>query len=151
MKRLWGALGLVLALSVFMPRVAAAQQQDPKVRRNGATLGQNYPNPFNPETRIPFSVGDDAPTCSNTSRQYRVTLKIYNVIAGYVATPVLQGGSNGVAGGQPLENLSITCGQYVAYWDGKVQATGREAASGMYLYRLEVDGVPLVGKMVNMK
>ena len=28
---------------------------------------------------------------------------------------------------------------------------GREAASGMYLYRLEVDGVPLVGKMVNMK
>ena len=151
MKRLWGALGLVLALSVFMPGVAAAQQQDPKVRRNGATLGQNYPNPFNPETRIPFSVGEDAPTCSNSSRQYRVTLKIYNVIAGYVATPVLQGGSNGVAGGQPLENLSITCGQYVAYWDGKVQATGREAASGMYLYRLEVDGVPSVRKMIVVK
>lgn len=56
-----------------------------------------------------------------------------------------------VAGGQPLENLSISCGQYVAYWDGKIQATRREAASGVYLYRLEVDGVPLVGKMVNMK
>ena len=56
MKRVWGALGLVLALSVIMPRVAAAQ--DSKQRRNGSTLGQNYPNPFNPETRIPFSVGD---------------------------------------------------------------------------------------------
>lgn len=151
MKRLWGALGLVLALGVFMPRVATGQQQDPKVRRNGATLGQNYPNPFNPETRIPFSVGEDAPTCTNSSRQYRVTLKIFNVLAGYVATPVLQGGSNGVAGGQPLENLSIPCGEYVAYWNGKVQATGREAASAMYLYRLEVDGVPLVRKMVIMK
>lgn len=42
MKRMWGALGLVLALTVFMPRVAAAQKQDPKARRNGATLGQNY-------------------------------------------------------------------------------------------------------------
>ena len=70
MKRMWGALGLVLALTVFMPRVAAAQKQDPKARRNGATLGQNYPNPFNPETRIPFSVGDDAPTCSNSCLLY---------------------------------------------------------------------------------
>ena len=124
-----GALGLVLALSVFMPRVAAAQQQDPKVRRNGATLGQNYPNPFNPETRIPFSVGEDVPTCSNTSRQYRVTLKIYNVIAVRRDT-CLTGWIQRVAGGQPLENLSITCGQYVAYWDGKVKQPGGRPPQG---------------------
>ncbi|MCA0376027.1 MAG: hypothetical protein LCH84_10205 [Gemmatimonadetes bacterium] len=150
MKRLWGALGLVLALSVFMPRVSAAQQQDSKVRRNGATLGQNYPNPFNPATHIPFSVGD-APTCPDPDKQHRVSLKIYNAIMGFVATPVLTRGTNGVAGGQPLEKLSIPCGQYEAYWDGKVQATGREAASGVYLYRLEVDGVPLVKKMIVVK
>ena len=68
-----------------------------------------------------------------------------------VATPVLQGGTGGVAGGQPLEKVSVQCGDYVAYWDGKVQATGREAASGVYLYRLEVDGVPLVKKMIVVK
>ncbi len=151
MKRLWGALGLVLALSVFMPRVAEAQPpQDGRERRNGATLGQNYPNPFNPETRIPFSVGD-SPTCSQPSRQYRVSLKIYNVLSDVMATPVLQGGTSGVAGGQPLERVVVPCGDYVAYWDGKVQATGREAASGVYLYRLEVDGVPLVKKMIVAK
>lgn len=152
MKRLWGALGLVLALSVFMPRVAEAQasQDDGRVRRNGATLGQNYPNPFNPETRIPFTVGD-APTCSQPGKQYRVSLKVYNVLSDVVATPVLQGGTSGVAGGQPLEKIAIPCGDYVAYWDGKVQATGREAASGVYLYRLEVDGVPLVKKMIVVK
>ena len=150
MKRVWGALGLVLALSVFMPRVAEAQTQDGRERRNGATLGQNFPNPFNPETRIPFSVGD-APTCSDSNRQYRVSLKIYNVLSDVVATPVLQGGTSGVAGGQPLEKVSIPCGEYIAYWDGKVQATGREAASGVYLYRLEVDGVPLVKKMIVVK
>jgi hypothetical protein len=148
MKRLWGALGLVLALSVFMPRVAAAQVT--KDRRSGATLGQNYPNPFNPETHIPFTVGD-APTCSDPGRLYRVSLKIFNILSDVVATPVLQGGANGVAGGQPLEKLSLPCGEYVAYWDGKVQATGREAASGVYLYKLEVDGVPLVRKMMNAK
>jgi hypothetical protein len=151
MKRLWGALGLVLALSVFMPRVAEAQMsQDGRERRAGASLGQNFPNPFNPETRIPFSVGD-APTCSQPGKQSRVSLKIYNVLSDVVATPVLQGGTSGVAGGQPLEKIALPCGDYVAYWDGKVQATGREAASGVYLYRLEVDGVPLVKKMIVVK
>lgn len=151
MKRVWGALGLVLVLSVFMPRVAEAQtSQDGKVRRNGATLGQNFPNPFNPETRIPFTVGDP-PTCSNPGKQSVVSLKIFNVLSDVVATPVLQGGTNGVAGGQPLEKIALSCGDYVAYWDGKVQATGREAASGVYLYRLEVDGVPLVKKMIVVK
>jgi hypothetical protein len=56
-----------------------------------------------------------------------------------------------MAGGQPLDKLSLPCGEYVAYWDGKIQATGREAASGVYMYRLEVDGVPSVKKMVVVK
>jgi hypothetical protein len=93
----------------------------------------------------------DAPNCTEPGRQYRVSLKIYNMIMQVVATPVLQGGTGGVAGGQPLEKVSFQCGDYVAYWDGKVQATGREAASGVYLYRLEVDGVPLVKKMIVVK
>jgi len=73
------------------------------------------------------------------------------VLAQLVAIPVLQRGSGGVAGGQPLDNLLVSCGEYVAYWDGKVRSTGREAPSGVYLYRLEVDGVPLTKKMINVK
>jgi hypothetical protein len=151
MKRVWGALGLVLALTVFMPRVSSAQStQDGRERRSNSSLGQNYPNPFNPETHIPFSVGD-APACTADTKQYRVTVKVYTVIATYVATPILQSAANGMAGGQPLDKLSLPCGEYVAYWDGKIQATGREAASGVYMYRLEVDGVPSVKKMVVVK
>ncbi len=149
MKRSWAALGLVLALSALMPKDSEAQ--DLRKRLPGVTLGQNYPNPFNPETKISFSVGDP-PACPEPSKQYRVTMKIYNVLAQLVAIPVLQGGSGGVAGGQPLDNVSISCGEYVAYWDGNVRGTGREAASGVYLYRIEVDGVKvLTGKMVNAK
>ncbi len=147
MKRLLAALGLVLAFSAIMPRDAAAQ--DTRVRTSKGSLGQNYPNPFNPETRFNFGVGDP-PVCTEAGKLHRVTVKIFNQIAQLVAVPVLQGGG-AVAGGQPLENLSLPCGEYIAYWDGKVQSTGREAASGIYLYRLEVDGVPMVKKMINVK
>jgi hypothetical protein len=113
-------------------------------------LAQNYPNPFNPETTIPFSVGG-GPTCTDHGRQYRVSLRIYNLLTQLVAVPVLQGGSGGVAGGQPLENVLLTCGQYTAYWDGKYRNTGRDVASGIYLYRLEVNGRPLFRKMIVTK
>ena len=149
MKRPWAALCLVLALSVFMPQASEAQTQSigERQRKPGMTLGQNYPNPFNPETKIPFSVGDP-PTCPDQGKQHRVTLKIYNLLQQPVAIPVLQGGNNA---GQPLQNLSLRCGEYIAYWDGKMIGTGREAASGVYLFRLEVDGRPLVVKGFSVK
>lgn len=148
MQRSWAALGLVLALSAIMPTVSRAQ--DTRKKGQGVSLGQNYPNPFNPETRFNFALGDP-PTCTEPAKQYRVTVKIYNVLAQLVAIPVLQGGSGGVAGGQPLDNVSLTCGEYVAYWDGKVRNTGREAASGVYLYRIEANGVIVTNKMVSVK
>ncbi|MEW5919263.1 MAG: hypothetical protein AB1762_22870, partial [Gemmatimonadota bacterium] len=105
---------------------------------------------FTPETTRPFSVGG-APNCTDNARQYRVSLRIYNLLTQLVGVPVLQGGSVGVAGGQPLENLLLTCGQYTAYWDGKYKNTGREVASGIYLYRLEVNGKPIFRKMIVTK
>ena len=116
MKQWWAALLVVLALCAFNPRYTAAQstQQGGRDQGAGAVLGQNYPNPFNPETTIPFSIGG-APGCPDPSRQFRVSLRIYNVLAQLVAVPVLQGGSAGVAGGQPLSNVLLTCGQYTAY------------------------------------
>jgi len=66
---------------------------------------------------------------------------IYNVLAQLVAVPVVEGP------GQPAESLKLPCGNFVAFWDGKVRSTGREAASGIYIYELVVDGERTAKKM----
>lgn len=152
MKQRWAALLLMLAFCALVPRSTAAQATQQSIREpvSGSSLGQNYPNPFNPATTIPFSIGG-APNCSDPGRQFRVSLKIYNVLAQLVAVPVLQGGSSSVAGGESLNGVILTCGQYTAYWDGKYLTNGREVASGVYMYRLEVDGKAVFRKMIVMK
>jgi len=150
MKLRWGALSIVLVLSALMPRVLTAQgSQNPGRERNPGVLKQNYPNPFNPETRIPFTIGDEK--CEDPGRQYKVSLRIYNILSQLVAIPVLQGGTGGVAGGQRLVNVMLTCGDYVAYWDGKYMGTKNEVASGVYLYELRIDGRSLVNRMLVTK
>jgi hypothetical protein len=137
----WAALALVLALWCLAPESAAGQsapsdQPQPRGRKAG-TLGQNYPNPVNPETHIPFSLA-----CGEAAgAEYVVSVRIYNVLAQLVAIPVLQDG------GAVLENISLPCGDYVGYWDGKVRPTGREATSGTYIYELVVDGERSAKKM----
>jgi len=138
----WAALALVLALWSFSPKSAAGQsasqpdQQQPRGRKSGS-LGQNYPNPFNPETFIPFDV-----VCQEgDAGQHVVSLRIYNVLAQLVAVPTLNGQ------GTPLSNLKLSCGHYVAWWKGKVLDTDREAASGIYIYELVVDGERTAKKM----
>ncbi len=147
----WAALVLVLALCAFTPKYAAGQQSSnpPRGHKAGGGLGQNYPNPFNPETTIPFTIGD--PTCSDGGASHVVSLRIYNNLALPVAVPILQGGSsssasNGLAG-KPLLNLSLSCGQYTAYWDGRYLNTSTEVASGVYVYELVIDGDRIVKKM----
>lgn len=155
MKLRWAAAIVVLALSALMPRQMAGQQPAPPSKKSANPLGQNYPNPFNPETTIPFVVGDSAACADTPSRQYRVTLRIYNVLAQQVAIPILQAGTGtatqpaGSAG--PLVNVRLACGQYTAFWDGKYLNSSREVASGIYLARLEIDGKPFVRKMIVMK
>jgi hypothetical protein len=139
----WAALALVLALWSLAPKSAAGQSasqpdQQPRGRKSGS-LGQNYPNPFNPETFIPFQL-----TCADgAGGQHVVSLRVYNVLAQLVAIPTVQG-----RGSEPLSNVKLDCGKdYVAYWDGKVINTGREAASGIYIYELVVDGERMAKKM----
>ena len=159
MKQWWAALVLVLACSAFMPRSAQAQTSTSqsstpaqgRERSKGFSLGQNYPNPFNPETTIPFVVGDSTRCAQQPSRLYRVTLRIFNLLAQEVALPVLKGSVGTVEGGRPIVNVLLPCANYEAYWDGKYKGTGREVASGIYLYRLEVDGSVAVRKMIVMK
>ena len=153
MKHLWRALFVVLVLGAFMPSRSAAQGASSQTgggQGAGLQLGQNFPNPVNQDTRIRFVIGD-AQDCTDSGRQHRVSLRIYNLLAQQVAVPVLQGGVGNVAGGEPLESLLLTCGEYIVYWDGKYSQTGDDVASGIYLYRLEVDGKALVKKMIVRK
>ena len=153
MKHLWRALLIVLVLGAFMPSRSAAQGISPQTgggQSAGLQLGQNYPNPVNLDTRIPFVIGD-AQGCTDSGRQHRVSLRIYNLLAQQVAVPLLQSGAGNSGGGEPTESLLLTCGQYLAWWDGKYSQTGEDVASGIYLYRLEVDGKPLVKKMIVRK
>ena len=152
MKHLWRALFFVLVLGVFMPSRSAAQGTTTQTgggQGAGLQLGQNYPNPVNQDTRIPFVIAD-AQGCTDSGRLHRVSLRIYNLLAQLVAVPLLQGGGN-AAGGEPLDGVQLTCDQYLAYWDGKNSQTGEDVASGIYLYRLEVDGKVLVKKLIIRK
>jgi hypothetical protein len=160
MKQWWAALVMVLACGAFMPRVISAQSGAPgttgtqpqgRERSKGFSLGQNYPNPFNPETTIPFTIGDSVRCAEQPGRTYRVTLRIYNLLAQEVAQPVMKGSAGSVEGGRPIVNVPLPCATYEAYWDGKYRGTGREVASGIYLARLEVDGQVAVRKMIVMK
>jgi hypothetical protein len=149
MKHRWAALVLVLALGALAPVRAVAQTRTPTSSRDsgaGFELGQNYPNPFNPSTTIPFTLGDP-PACSD-GRQHKVSLHVYNVLAQLVAIPVLRTGEG--AESQPVENLTLRCGSYTALWNGTFLNRARALASGVYLYRLEVDGRVLVKKMIVM-
>lgn len=136
----WAAV--LLGLVVATPGVLGAQQGQ---GAGEVQLGRNYPNPFNPETWIPFQIPESK--FANGHRPV-VSLRIYNVLAQLVAIPMLQGS------GELLDGLRLEwngTGQYVAYWDGKYTGTDREAASGVYIYQLEVDGERKTQKMTIIK
>lgn len=130
MHHRWAALALVLALGATAPSSAAGQSTLPPRERRLGTLGQNFPNPFKPDTWIPFSVDD----CSGRGGQRVVSLRVYNVLAQLVATPKLHGANVAVAG------VKLSCGNYLAYWDGRVLRGHRQATSGVYVYELVIDG-----------
>lgn len=112
-------------------------------------LLQNYPNPFNPATTIPFRLSEGA--FANGHRPV-VSLRIYNVLAQLVAIPTIQ------ASGEPLDGVALECREvrdgyceFSAFWDGRYLGTDREAASGVYVYQLIVDGRRSSRRMVVMK
>jgi len=143
MRIRWSALAALVLTLALMPRVGKAQATQPGKQKPVVSMGQNYPNPFNPESRISFTIGD-FPACGEGSKQYRVTLKIFNILTQVVAVPQLEGSSGGVAGGQKLDNVLLPCGRYTAYWNGKYLGTSREVASGVYYWQIAVDGQKVV-------
>lgn len=88
-------------------------------------LAQNYPNPFNPVTTIRYQV---------TKRQ-RVTLTIYDVMGRCVAV---------------LADRDHDAGYHSAEWDGR-DMSGKEASTGVYIYRLSSPDQHRTLKMVKLK
>lgn len=79
-----------------------------------ATLNSNYPNPFNPTTTISFSIPDDS----------KIELSVFNIK------------------GQKVRSLvkdSFESGTHSVVWDG-VDDLGKSVSSGVYFYKLKVDG-----------
>lgn len=139
-----GLAWAVMMLGLMAVAPAALCAQDPQTGEV-VSLGRNYPNPFNPETWIPFQISE---LMFADNHRPVVSLRIYNVLAQLVAIPILQGS------GESLDKVTLEwngTGQYVAYWDGKYLGTNREAASGVYVYQIEVDGVRKTHRMTVIK
>ncbi len=88
-------------------------------------LYPNFPNPFNPSTTIRFSL----------ERAAHVKLEVYNVLGQKVRT---------------LANGRFAQGVHAETWDGRNES-GYPAASGVYIYRLEAEGLVSARKMILIK
>jgi len=92
--------------------VGAAAVDDGGMAPGAYGLQQNAPNPFNAQTTISYSL----------DRADHVKLTVYNVLGQQVVT---------------LIDEIREANQHKVVWDG-VDAYGLQAASGTYLYRLEI-------------
>jgi len=144
----WPALVLALVGLAMKPKQAGGQQGQSPQKPSAGKFGRSFPNPFNPDVRTNFTVGSG--TCA-PGETHAVTVRILNILAQPVVTPVLFGPSanstssaSSSMNGSPISNLRLECGDYVSYWSGKVEGGSREAASGTYIVQLLIDG-----KLVN--
>jgi len=88
-------------------------------------LEQNYPNPFNPETRINYSIPEQA----------YVKLCIYDINGILVRT---------------LYEGNQSAGRYQTVWDGE-NSTGMKVGSGVYFYRIQANSFIQTKKMILLK
>ena len=115
----------------FFGTITDVEEQPMQELPETFSLFQNYPNPFNPTTTIRYALPRDA----------RVTVSVYNILGQLV---------------NELVNDVQSAGYYTVNWNGRNQS-GLQAATGVYLYRIEArptDGsAPFVStkKMVLMK
>jgi hypothetical protein len=96
--------------SITFPSFTAILEDHTTTLPQSFTLLQNYPNPFNSTTVIRFAL----PTRAD------VHLALYNLAGQKVVT---------------LVDGMRSARSYTVHWDGR-DASGRDLASGVYLYRL---------------
>jgi len=118
--------GIRCRCTVFLPVVLFITGADSAAANPGRDITlTNYPNPFNPITACVYSL----PAASH------VTLKVYDI----TGREVIQ-----------LVNETKTAGTHRVMWNGSTSSGGR-ASSGVYLYRIEANGVSLTRKMLLLK
>jgi len=91
----------------------------------GFEIGQNYPNPFNLNTVIPYSLAGDS----------RVKITVSNILGQTVTT---------------LVDAFQFAGSHTSLWNGQ-DTNGRDVASGVYFFRVQVGELAQVRKMVLLK
>ena len=92
---------------------------------NKIILYQNYPNPFNPVTTMKFSLLEDS----------YVKFDIYD-LSGNLILNLIEG--------------RLTAGISSIDWNG-ANHIGQKVSTGVYIYRLEIDGVAHNKKMIYLK
>jgi len=90
-----------------------------------AELEQNFPNPFNPQTTIRFTL----------TRRESVRISIFNILGQKVAT---------------LADREYDAGRHSVTWDGR-DGSGRQAASGIYLYQIKSEQLTTSRKMILLR
>lgn len=88
-------------------------------------LDQNRPNPFNPETSIQFHL----------PREARVVLEVFDIRGGRVAK---------------LLDRVLPAGPHDTSWDGR-DGRGRAMPSGVYLCRVQSEGLSLSRRMILLR
>ena len=118
-----GLGGVFVLINQGTPATAVANEA---ATPTAFALGANYPNPFNPVTTIPLAV---------PAGVRNVDLTIYNVL------------------GQPIRQVwtgPLPAGKHRLTWDGR-DAQGQPVATGVYVYRLQVDEQTRTRKMVKLE
>jgi subtilisin-like proprotein convertase family protein len=116
-----GDVGILLSWEILIATETAIENPANPVEVPHLALLGNFPNPFNSTTQIHYLLPQSG----------SATLTLYNVLGQEVTTLF-----RGVA----------TAGRHQATWDGR-DSFGRDAASGIYMVRLEASGRAAVGKM----
>ena len=106
-------------------RVMVEGVDSPDLLPDDFVLEQNYPNPFNPITTIDFTL-----KASNV-----VNLDIYNILGQHV---------------RKLVSKNLPAGAHSVEWDA-TDNEGRPVATGIYLYRLQIDQKTQSKKMLFLK
>lgn len=99
--------------------------QQGSVQPGSFVLAQNYPNPFNPETRIDFALRNRG----------HVQIRIFNLRGELVNN---------------LVDRAYEPGSFSMIWNGRDE-TGRNVASGIYMYEMRVGHEQLVRRMALLR